>query len=314
MNSLEMYKYLLKNSWDDHPRIRAMNADRLIRCIVEELYVPPYLLKNSPFLTAAAQEQICAFDALFMVIGTEKRLQDSSFTTLENRNVIYLFRDMRMHSDGKYRSDTRRILRRIKLLLPKEPEESAKDESEPVSVSVYEKERLRHLAERSQNNQEISDAWHLQQRELVDTVNGLEPTVRAVTTALTDLRDRIQGYTDTRFIEILIRQYHQIADAWDYHFEKARNSDNEDYYNAVLNYSDFMYDIIDYLALFGVEEIRSEPGTPFDGSIHTVRGTKEFSPRETVVRRSLRSGFRRGDTVLEKERILTEVTRYENRN
>ena len=314
MNSLEMYQDLLKNSWDDYPRLRAMHADKLIRRIVEELYAPPYLLRNSPFLTAVAQEKICAFDALFITIGTEKRLQDSSFTVTEMRNVIYLFRDMHMHSDDKYRADTRRILRRIKLLLPKEPEESAVKYDETPDVSAYEKERLRHLTERSSRNHEISEAWHRDQQEVVDTLSSLEEPVRSLMTSLSDLRDRLQDYSDMRFINILIRQYHQIADAWDYHFEKAQNSDHEDYYNAVINYSDFLYDIVDYLALFGVEEIRSEPGTPFDGSIHTVRGTKEFSPRETVVRRSLRSGFRRGDTILEKERILTEVIRHENGN
>ena len=61
--------------------------------------------------------------------------------------------------------------------------------------------------------------------------------------------------------------------------------------------------IVDALADFGVEEISSGAGKSFDGKIHNVTNTKNFSPLRSVIKKSLRSGFRYGDLILQKEDV-----------
>ncbi len=306
MNSLELYQEILHTSWDEREDLRAGHVEKLVRCILAELHTPPFLVKNSPFLSACAQERITIVDAWFTVSAVVSCLRDPSYHPGHSRHVMYLFRGVRVRNEDTLRHETRRLLRTIKFLLPRQPEE-IRTETEETPVSVYEKERLRHAEARMAHNLALSKARQKEDASLLQSVYALEPAVMKLTKEFESLRTSIQSESEMRFIQILIHQYHQIADALEYHMAKASVSDNEDYYNAVLNYDDFLCDIADALALFGVEEIISDPGTPFDGSIHSVRGTKEFSPRHTIVRKSLRSGFRRGEAVLEKERILTEV-------
>ena len=51
------------------------------------------------------------------------------------------------------------------------------------------------------------------------------------------------------------------------------------------------------------EEISSNAGTPFDGEIHNVKNTKNFSSASAAVKISLRSGFRYDDLILQKEDV-----------
>ena len=51
------------------------------------------------------------------------------------------------------------------------------------------------------------------------------------------------------------------------------------------------------------EEISSNAGTPFDGEIHNVKNTKNFSSASATVKISLRSGFRYDDLILQKEDV-----------
>lgn len=61
--------------------------------------------------------------------------------------------------------------------------------------------------------------------------------------------------------------------------------------------------IADGLAAFGVEEVVSGPGTVFEGGIHETDAV-HFSSKEAVITKSIRSGFRYGELVLQKEKVL----------
>ncbi len=94
-----------------------------------------------------------------------------------------------------------------------------------------------------------------------------------------------------------------ISDNLYYHESRAKNFYNKDYYNAVQNYKTYREMIIKTLSYFGIKEISSNVGTPFDGEIHNVKNTNDFYPAFATVKNSLRSGFRYGDLILQKEDV-----------
>jgi len=106
---------------------------------------------------------------------------------------------------------------------------------------------------------------------------------------------------ETRFAEMLIEVYNQIADYYAYHVEAAPKSGNGDYLNAVGSYVMLMDTVLDQLSALGVEEISTEPGEPYDSRIHLIC-ERSGSSAETV-KRSLRSGFRYGDVILQEENV-----------
>ena len=61
---------------------------------------------------------------------------------------------------------------------------------------------------------------------------------------------------------------------------------------------------LNIFAAAGVEAIISKPGTLVNGKIHEIFGRSNFDPRSTSIEKSLRAGFKIGETVLRKERVL----------
>ena len=60
------------------------------------------------------------------------------------------------------------------------------------------------------------------------------------------------------------------------------------------------------LAEYGIESIITEPGAPFSGTIHEAVGKEQFDPKNVIVQKSLRFGFRRDTVILRKEKV--EIT------
>lgn len=60
------------------------------------------------------------------------------------------------------------------------------------------------------------------------------------------------------------------------------------------------------LAEYGIEPIITEPGAPYNGTVHEAVGTEQFDPKSVIVQKSLRFGFRRDTVILRKEKV--EIT------
>ncbi len=57
------------------------------------------------------------------------------------------------------------------------------------------------------------------------------------------------------------------------------------------------------LTEYGIEPIITDPGSPYNGALHEAVGKEQFDPRNVIVQRSLRFGFRRETVVLRREKV-----------
>lgn len=124
------------------------------------------------------------------------------------------------------------------------------------------------------------------------------------------LLENLRGFSErlienyiVEFAIARIELYNLIWDNIRSHEQKATESQNPDYFAAVANCNSYLEMISDSLANFGVEEISTDIGAPFDGKLHEVKNTRNFSPRYATIKKSLRAGFKFGDRVLQKEEV-----------
>ncbi len=187
----------------------------------------------------------------------------------------------------------------------------SKEDSGPEKEADFVNARLRAEQEctermklRLEANQREAGEWRHSQKELIGTMSALQADIGRELKRLMCYSDNLTENYVLRFARAMTEIYNLIADGYAFHRGRAERDGNEDYYNAVLNYEEFMSSIADALAVFGVEEIVSVEGTSFDGKFHEVcDGSDNFSARTAVVKRSVRPGFRYNDIVLQKERI-----------
>lgn len=170
-------------------------------------------------------------------------------------------------------------------------------------IAETEAEHTKQLAIRRKDNWQKILAWHNEHETLIQSVKDLQQPAQAL---LEDLRNFSKTLTENyivQFASAQIELFNLIADCFRSHAPRAEKSQNKDYYNAVMNYESYLEMIVDALADFGVEEISSSAGTRFDGKIHDVKNTKNFYPQTATIKNSLRSGFRYGDLILQKESV-----------
>lgn len=166
-------------------------------------------------------------------------------------------------------------------------------------IAAVERERTK----RSELRREKISAWRDEQTELAQSLKALQLPAQKILEDLRSFSDSLAENYIMQFAAAQIELFNLIADNFDSHAPKAEQSQNRDYRDAVDNCKDYLDMIIDALADFGVDEISSADGTPFDGKIHDVKNTKTFSPRSATVKKSLRPGFRYGERVLQKEAV-----------
>ena len=170
-------------------------------------------------------------------------------------------------------------------------------------ITATENERTKQLKIRRESNEKKIQLWNKGQMELMNSVKELQsPTQRL----LEDFRKFSNNLTENyivQFAKTQIELFNLIASNYAWHAPKAKDAQNKNYYKAVDNYKDYLDMIVDALAYFGVEEISSDYGTRFNGKIHDVKNTKSFYPQTATIKRSLRSGFKFGDLILQKEEV-----------
>ena len=177
------------------------------------------------------------------------------------------------------------------------------------------------------------EKWHGTLRNAVDALSALHPVLSAVlermnalaentdeaylADCLSDIRSKVgamllmtvsfaDAFTEDctlQFARMQVELYNLIADNYEYHGNAASRSADADYKNAASNYAEFLSVIADHLAVFGIETIQSEQGTPFSGTIHESISNGSFDPKTAVVQESLRAGFKYGDCIIQKEKI-----------
>lgn len=170
-------------------------------------------------------------------------------------------------------------------------------------IAETEAERTKQLKARREDNAPKIEEWHKGQTELTERVRELQYPAQKL---LEDFRSFSTTLTENyivQFAKTQIELFNLITDNYAWHSSRAETSQSKDYYKAVDNYRSYLELIVDALADFGIEEILSDPKTRFDGKIHDVKNTKNFYPQTATIKKSLRSGFRYGELILQKEEV-----------
>lgn len=145
--------------------------------------------------------------------------------------------------------------------------------------------------------------WHEENSIIIRQLNEIQPVASSILEKIMNFSTEItEGYV-LQFARMQVELFNLIADNYDYHVRVSNGSYINDYINAVNNYADFLDTIVDSLAVFGIEEIKSGAGTGFNGAIHEVVGNDRFSPKSALVNKSIRSGFRYKEIIIQKEKI-----------
>lgn len=276
---------------------------------------------------------ISLWDAYYIVKELLKRVKNESDNVLNSQDTEYV---MHMFQSYPVQESGRRVidkiyyyLKTIKEIVDSETieceenketdvvsiefEKTGKDDSEYVEVSTSktdhavlvtcQKELTNRIELRTKSNKSNIQNWHNNMEDLHRRLQEIQPSVSSMLEKIMTFSNDLTDNYILQFGRMNIDLYNLISDNYDYHVNVSEVSGNKDYINAVLNYEEFQSLIVDNLAAFGIEEIVTPSGVPFERSIHEVVNNDMFSPKSAVVKKSLRSGFRYGDIVIQKERI-----------
>ena len=164
-------------------------------------------------------------------------------------------------------------------------------------------ERTKQLELRRKDNAQKISEWYGKQAELMQSMKALQMPAQKLLEDLRNFSNNLTNNYIVQFAACQIELFNLISENLNWHRARAENSLNKDYCDAVENYTIYLDMIIDALANFGIDEILSAAGTHFDGKIHDVKNTKNFFPQTAKIKKSLRSGFRYNDLILQKEAV-----------
>lgn len=184
----------------------------------------------------------------------------------------------------------------------------SKDEKTSLNASLQtkleiEQEISSRTRDRLEHHHCSVESWHRDRIQLNEKVLSLQAELSGLLNQFLGFSEAVTDNYILRFANNLIELYNLVFDGFTYHNSRSLSSNDADYYNAVANYQVYMDVISDALADFGIEELRSSSGNSFDGHIHIVRNTSNYTPRTAKVQKSVRPGFRYGKTVIQKEWI-----------
>lgn len=276
---------------------------------------------------------ISLWDAYYIVKELLKRIKNESDNILNSQDTEYLrymFQSYTVQGSGRREIDKMySYLKTIKKIVDSENikceehketdsvsiefEKNGKDNSEygegstsktdPSLLVTWQKELTNRIELRTKSNKQNIQIWHNNMEDLHRSLQEIQPSVSSMLEKIMTFSNDLTDNYILQFGRMNIDLYNLISDNYDYHVNVSEVSGNKDYINAVLNYEEFQSLIVDNLATFGIEEIVTPSGVPFDRSIHEVVNNDTFSPKSAVVKKSLRSGFRYGNIVIQKERI-----------
>lgn len=150
-----------------------------------------------------------------------------------------------------------------------------------------------------------------QKREnYIQTFQQAKQMVEDINTSFAKMQEKIvelnrifYSFGQSSIFSELTMLYDLINDIELSQIKALENGEAVDMKNNIENLSVFRSVMLNVFAAAGVDVIISEPGTLINGKIHEVLGNSDFDPRTTVIQKSLKAGFKLGETVLRKERV-----------
>lgn len=339
MDSLQLYftfqhKYFFNENTTDGSKLNAV--DELINQICTEIFNPPAPFEKSSFLNEVIRSverindskkswvsKVFLSDAYIVTLGLVAYMEDPRFITQNffRECENFLFNGKRIEDD-----DMRQVIK-IKHLLTQLKEKtdiirsktainrnyvSQVDKPQTNSFNNTStkinavKEPENHLPPKNERRMEQNkinvQLWHDEQAGINAKLMEMQPVISQLLKDFMAFSDKITEQYVLQFARMQIELFNLIYDGYVYHKKEAGLSGNKDYVNAISNYNEYMLSIIDHLSVFGIEEIVSNPGTTFDGTIHES-DTVSFSSKNALIAESVRSGFKYKNIVIQKEKI-----------
>lgn len=139
-----------------------------------------------------------------------------------------------------------------------------------------------------------------QAKQMVEDINI---SFAKVQKKIVELNRFFYSFGQSSIFSELTMLYDLINDIELSQIKALENGETIDMKRNIENLSAFRSVMLNVFAAAGVDAIISEPGTLINGKIHEVLENSDFDPRTAVIEKSLRAGFKLGETVLRKERV-----------
>lgn len=339
MDSLQLYftfqcKYFINENTADGSKFNAV--DELINLICTEIFNPPVPLDKSPFLNEVIRSveriddakktwagRVFLSDAYIVTLGLVAYMEDPRFITQnffkEWENFLFngkKIEDNDMRQIMKIKHQLMKLKEKSDIIRSKttinkkyvsqidKPQTNSSNNTNAIINAV--KESGNHLPEKNEKRMEQNKVnvqlWYDEQAGISAKLMEMQPTVSQLLKDFMSFSDKITEQYVLQFARMQIELFNLIYDGYVYHKKEAGLSGNKDYVNAISNYNEYMLSIIDHLSVFGIEEIVSNSGTTFDGTIHES-DTVSFSSKNALIAESVRSGFKYKNIVIQKEKI-----------
>lgn len=183
-------------------------------------------------------------------------------------------------------------------------QEPPRTEEQPSITAAQVREEQERIREITDKNNTLIKEWHEIQKDLAGGIREAVPVLREALKKIMSLPEKITEDCVLKCAKSYIRLYNLIHDGLTSHRENAAQSSCMDYQRAVRNFEGYCRVIVQELASFGVSEIKTTPGSPFDGGIHEAMNSSSFDSSSARVIESLRSGFRyTDDVIIQKEEV-----------
>ena len=320
MSSLALYKdYFSGNKKKNfNPYEKAVLINEVVKNVFAELNAPPFAVDNSPLVAEIKKiiddktrwegKTVAIIDAFAIIRGIRRLFADKNYSVLADDNIFfyreYFLKEVPIADEKEFiasiEQDLNGALKFLAELKTQEPPSVKEEPPAPKKISA-EKESP-HVNRRNESKQKIL-AWYSEQANLTQAIAELQTPAQKL---LEDLRNFSQNLAENYIVQFAMTQielFNLIADNFAWHAPRAETSQNRNYLDAVENYKVYLEMIIDALANFGIEEISSDAGDKFDGKIHDVKNKKDFYPPTATIKKSLRTGFRYGNLILQKEAV-----------
>lgn len=242
-------------------------------------------------------------DKMYDRLKTIKKIADAANIECEKKKKAGA---ASIELEKKKKTDAASIEYEKKKKADSEYEEASTSKIDYALLSTCQKELTNRIELRTRSNKPNIQNWHNSVDDLNRRLQEMQPSVSSMLEKIMSFSNDLTDNYILQFARMNIDLYNLISDNYNYHVTVSESSGNKDYINSVLNYEEFQSLLVDNLAAFGIEEIVTSSGMPFDRSIHEVVNNDIFSPRSAVVKKSLRSGFKYGNIVIQKERIQVE--------
>lgn len=318
MDSLKLYMSVYQGIGVDYSWNPLKKVDEIVQCIISEIMAEPYDLNRSTFIIETLKLikiikmgdgamgntiTVYPYDVYAIVKALGEKIANPDFAASSSRNYqeysMHLFRGMQIKGDQQSEmTEVNRILKEIQKKVDEKREKSTFETRRTMNGTSMEKS-----LERSNNCKVNVQRWHEENQAIRRELAEMQPSISEILQKMMQFSTEITESYVLQFAKMQIELYNLISDNLQYHRSIVNGSNNQDYYNAVSNYQEFMYMIIDNLSAFGVEEISSRNGSRFDGNLHEVIDSPDFSPRCSSVKESVRTGFKYKDIVIQKEKI-----------